>query len=97
MKRLRRMETITFQKINKDKNLALGAKSLFRDLWELADENWEVTLKNRELNDLTGFSTRSISRNIRLLVKHGYIISNTNPAEDETLLWKRKITIIKEV
>lgn len=96
MKRVRQMDTDMYQKILADTNLVLGAKNLFRTLWELADNNWELTLKNRELAAITGYSERSVSRNIRMLAKYGYVIRNTNPPENETLLWKRKIKIIKK-
>lgn len=96
MEKTRQMSDSTYQKVLTDTNLVMGAKSLFKTLWEYANKDWETTLKNKELAILTGYSERSVSRNIRLLAKYGYVIRNTNPAEDETLLWKRKITIIKK-
>lgn len=96
MKKERQMSNSMYQKVTSDKNLVLGAKNLFRTLWEYANENWELTLKNKELALITGYSERSISRNIQLLAKHGYIIRNVRLLQKETNVQKRKIKIIKK-
>lgn len=96
MEKERQMDHTMYLKLISDTNLVIGARSIFKALWEYANKDWEITLKNKELALLTGYSERSVSRNIRLLAKYGYVIRNTNPEENETLLWKRKITIIKK-
>lgn len=96
MEKQKTMSNDLYQKILSDTRITLASKIIFRELWEFSDENWELTLKNRELMALTGYSERTISRNIRLLAKYGYVLRNTTPDEIESLSWKRKIKIIKK-